>query len=188
MHLILLGPPGAGKGTQAKRLAERVGAAHVASGDLFRDNLGRGTPLGFQAKEYMERGALVPDEVTVSMVLERCAAPDAQGGVVLDGFPRNQAQAEALDRAFTAAGSAVDRAVVIECGHEVVKARLAGRALAEGRADDTPEVIEERLRTYERQTAPLAAYYEAQGKLRRVDGDQAIDAVTEDLVRAVGQE
>ena len=188
MRLVLLGPPGAGKGTQAKRLAERVGAAHVASGDLFRDNLGRGTPLGLQAKEYMERGALVPDEVTVSMVLDRCAAPDAQGGVVLDGFPRNRTQAEALDRAFADAGAPVDRVVLLDCAHEVVKARLAGRALEEGRADDTPEVIEERLRTYERQTAPLAAYYDAQGKLRRVNGNQSIEAVTEDLVRAAAED
>ena len=185
MRLVLLGPPGAGKGTQAKRLAERIGAAHVASGDLFRDNVGRGTPLGVEAKAYMERGALVPDDLTVSMVLARCDAPDAAGGVVLDGFPRNQAQAEALDRAFDATGAAVDRAILIECDHDVVRERLAGRAQQEGRTDDTPEVIEARLQTYERQTAPLAAYYDAQGKLRRVDGDQTIEAVTEDLVRAV---
>ncbi|MCH8200043.1 MAG: nucleoside monophosphate kinase, partial [Chloroflexi bacterium] len=136
MRIVLLGPPGAGKGTQAARLAERAGLAHVATGDLFRANQERGTELGKQAKSYMDRGALVPDDVTTRMVLERFKESDAAGGFVLDGFPRTIPQAEALDAALAAAGQAIDHALLIEVDREELIRRLAGRWIC--RACQTP--------------------------------------------------
>lgn len=186
MRIVLLGPPGAGKGTQAVRLAERAKVAHVASGDLFRENVGNATELGRIAKAYMDRGELVPDEVTIRMVLDRIGRPDAAGGYVLDGFPRNVAQGEALDAALEARGEAIDQAVLLECQRDELLRRLIGRAEAEGRSDDTPEVIEARLRVYEEQTLPLVRYYDGQGKLKRCHGDRPVDAVTDDLCLAVG--
>ncbi len=186
MNIILLGPPGAGKGTQAKRVAGEMSAAHVASGDLFRKHLSEGTELGLLAKGYMNKGELVPDDVTIRMVLERCAEPDANKGVVLDGFPRTVVQANALDEALDANGARIDLALLIECDYDEIRRRLLGRAEEEGRADDSPDVIEARLETYEAQTAPLVDFYEGQGKLRRVNGDQSIQGVTDDLLAAVG--
>ncbi len=186
MNIILLGPPGAGKGTQAKRVAGEMSAAHVASGDLFRKHLSEGTELGLLAKGYMNKGELVPDDVTIRMVLERCAEPDASKGVVLDGFPRTVVQANALDEALDANGARIDLALLIECDYDEIRRRLLGRAEEEGRADDSPDVIEARFETYEAQTAPLVDFYEGQGKLRRVNGDQSIQGVTDDLLAAVG--
>lgn len=213
MRIVLLGPPGAGKGTQAARLAERAGVAHVATGDLFRANQERGTELGKQAKSYMDTGALVPDDVTTRMVLERFKESDAADGFVLDGFPRTIPQAEALDAALAAAGQAIDQALLIEVDREELVRRLAGRWICRAcqtpyhersappakpgvcdacggelyqRDDDRPEVVGARLETYEKQTGPLAGYYERQGKLARIDGLGGIDAVAEKLGRAVG--
>ncbi|MCH7608838.1 MAG: adenylate kinase [Chloroflexi bacterium] len=213
MRIVLLGPPGAGKGTQAARLAERAGLAHVATGDLFRANQERGTELGKQAKSYMDRGALVPDDVTTRMVLERFKESDAADGFVLDGFPRTIPQAEALDAALAAAGQAIDQALLIEVDREELVRRLAGRWICRAcqtpyhersappakpgvcdlcggelyqRDDDRPEVVGARLETYEKQTGPLAGYYERQGKLARIDGLGGIDAVAEQLGRALG--
>ena len=213
MRIVLLGPPGAGKGTQAALLAERAGLAHVATGDLFRANLARGTELGKQAKSYMDRGALVPDDVTTRMVLERFRESDAADGFVLDGFPRTIPQAEALDAALADAGQAIDHALLIEVDREELVRRLAGRWICRScqapyhersapsakpgvcdvcggelyqRDDDKPEVVGARLDTYETQTAPLAGYYERVGKLARIDGLGGIDAVAEKLGRVVG--
>ena len=209
MRIVLLGPPGAGKGTQAALLAGRAGLAHVATGDLFRANLERGTELGKQAKSYMDRGALVPDDVTTRMVLERFKESDAAGGFVLDGFPRTIPQAEAL----AAAGQAIDHALLIEVDREELVRRLAGRWICRAcqtpyhehsapsatpgvcdacggelyqRDDDKPEVVGARLDTYEKQTAPLAGYYERAGKLARIDGRGGIEDVAEKLERAIG--
>ena len=213
MRIVLLGPPGAGKGTQGALLAQRAGLAHVATGDLFRSNLALGTELGKQAKSYMNRGALVPDDVTTRMVLERFREADAADGFVLDGFPRTIPQAEALDAALADAGQAVDRALLIEVDREELIRRLAGRWICRAcqtpyhessapsakagvcdacggelyqRDDDKPEVVGARLDTYEKQTAPLAGYYERAGKLTRIDGLGGIDAVAEKLEQAVG--
>ena len=186
MHIVLLGPPGAGKGTQAVRLAQHAKMAHVASGDLFRDNVDRGTELGSLAKEYMDRGALVPDDVTIQMVLERVSREDAATGYILDGFPRNEVQAAALDDALERQGDRIDCAVLLDCPEAELLRRLEGRAATEGRSDDTPEVIQARLKVYAEQTAPLISYYDQQGKLKRVDGLQAVEAVEEDLCTAVG--
>ena len=214
MRVILLGPPGAGKGTQAAIIAERAGVAHIASGDLFRKHLGEGTELGKLAKTYMDKGELVPDEVTIRMVLERIAEPDATEGYVLDGFPRTMEQARALDAALAEQGERIDDAPLVEVDSEELVRRLAGRWICRGcqtpyhefsappnkpgvcdacggelyqRDDDKPEVVRARLETYDRQTAPLIGYYEQQGKLTRVNGQQPVEQVTEDLLRAVGK-
>jgi adenylate kinase len=213
VRVILLGPPGAGKGTQAALIAERATVAHVASGDLFRKHLGEGTELGKLAKTYMDKGELVPDDVTIRMVLERIAEPDARGGYVLDGFPRTMEQAKALDKALADSGQRIDRAPLIEVDTEELVRRLAGRWICRKcqtpfheysappkqagvcdacggelyqRDDDKPEVVRARLETYERQTAPLVGYYEEQGKLARVNGQQPVEQVTTDLLTAVG--
>ena len=212
MRIVLLGPPGAGKGTQAAIIAERKRIAHVASGDLFRMHLGAGSELGVLAKTYMDRGELVPDEVTIRMVLDRTAAGDAVEGYVLDGFPRTIEQAAALDNALAGQGQALDATALIEVDTEELVRRLAGRWICRDcqtpyhevsappavagvcdacggalyqRDDDKPEVVRARLETYERQTAPLTGYYEQQGKLVRVDGEQAVDVVTAELLKCV---
>lgn len=213
MRVILLGPPGAGKGTQAGILAEGAKVAHVASGDLFRKHLGQGTELGKLAKTHMDKGELVPDDVTIRMVLERIAEPDAAAGYVLDGFPRTMEQAKALDEALSTRGQHIDKAPLVEVDTEELVRRLAGRWICRKcqtpyhelsappkqrgvcdacggelyqRDDDKPEVVRARLETYERQTAPLIGYYEKQGKLVRVNGQQPVEQVTSDLLRAVG--
>ena len=212
MRIVLLGPPGAGKGTQAAIIAERKRIAHVASGDLFRMHLGAGSELGVLAKTYMDRGELVPDEVTIRMVLDRTAAGDAVEGYVLDGFPRTIEQAAALDNALAGQGQALDATALIEVDTEELVRRLAGRWICRDcqtpyhevsappaaagvcdacggalyqRDDDKSEVVRARLETYERQTAPLTSYYEQQGKLVRVDGEQAVDVVTAELLKCV---
>ena len=212
MRIVLLGPPGAGKGTQAAIIAERKRIAHVASGDLFRMHLGAGSELGVLAKTYMDRGELVPDEVTIRMVLDRTAAGDAVEGYVLDGFPRTIEQATALDDALAGQGQALDATALIEVDTEELVRRLAGRWICRDcqtpyhevsappavagvcdacggalyqRDDDKSEVVRARLETYERQTAPLTGYYEQQGKLVRVDGEQAVDVVTAELLKCV---
>lgn len=215
MIVVLMGPPGAGKGTQAVRLAQRLGLTHVASGDLFREALAAGTPLGLQAKSYMERGELVPDAVVVEMVLERMGRPDCAQGVVLDGFPRTSAQAQALDGALQAQGMRVAAALNLAVPEEELLGRLTGRRicrdcqapyhvrfnppLREGvcdrcggelyqRADDSEATVRRRLEVYQEQTAPLIAYYRGQGLLREADGLGPVDVVTERLVLALAGE
>ena len=212
MRIVLLGPPGAGKGTQASLLADRKQIAHVASGDLFRMHLGEGTELGLLAKTYMDRGELVPDDVTINMVLDRIGHEDAGEGYVLDGFPRTMEQAMVLDRALEDRGQAIDVAPVVEVDTEELVRRLAGRWICKDcqtpyhefsappdnqgmcdacggvlyqRDDDKPEVVRNRLATFEKQTAPLIDYYDGQGKLVRIDGQQSIEQVTARLLDAV---
>jgi adenylate kinase len=207
--LVLLGAPGAGKGTQAAILAQRLGLPHVATGDLFRAAAREGTSLGHEAQKYMSRGELVPDAITVAMLLERLDRVDAREGVVLDGFPRNRAQAEALEAALLSRGERVERALLIDVPAEDLVGRLSGRYVCrlgghpyhivenppkipgicdvdgsqlEQREDDRPETVRARLT---RQLAPLQGvieYYRARGILRTVDGRQGIDGVTRDLI------
>lgn len=184
MNLILLGPPGAGKGTQAVQVAATMGLAHVATGDMFRDNARAGTNLGRLAQQYMECGELVPDTITIQMLLERLARPDAARGVLLDGFPRTVEQAQALDRALRERKQQVDLVLLIEVSEAEIQKRLALRA----RTDDAPETISRRLRVYDAQTAPLIAYYDHAGKLRRINGEQAPEAVTHALLAALGRD
>jgi adenylate kinase len=210
--LVMLGPPGAGKGTQAKLLAEDLDVPHVSSGDLFRDHLGRKTELGLLAKEYMDRGDLVPDDVTVGMVVERIGRSDCQNGVVLDGFPRTLSQAAALDGALAERGQSLTVVPLIQVADEEVVKRLTARRVCRDcgalynlvfnppsvagvcdacggelyqRDDDNPETVRNRLFTYYKETSPLIGYYFAKGLLAEVDGERAIEAVQADLRAAV---
>lgn len=155
MRLVLLGPPGAGKGTQAAIISEKLGVPHISTGDLFRANIGEGTPLGLEAKSYMDAGNLVPDDVTVRMVESRLAEDDAKAGFLLDGFPRTVPQADELERILKGLGLKLDGVVQFDVSEDVVVERM----LARGRADDTEEVIRNRMQVYARETAPLLDHY-----------------------------
>lgn len=210
--IVLLGAPGAGKGTQAVRLAERLGIPHVATGDLFRAAVRDGSPIGLEARRYMERGQLVPDDITIRMLLDRLAQPDAQHGVILDGFPRNRAQAEALDRALAERGTVVDRAVDIEVPTDELVRRLSGRWVCRDsghvynettnpprqtgrcdldgspltqRDDDRADTIRARLALQLSSLRDVVSHYRATGVLRLVDGRPPIDVVTDAVVAAV---
>jgi adenylate kinase len=178
MRLILMGPPGAGKGTQAKVIAERLGIPAISTGDIFRANVSRQTPLGVEAKRYMDAGDYVPDEITNAMVRGRIAEADAESGFLLDGYPRTVAQVEELDSMLASAGAALDAVVVLTVDQEELVARLLKRAELEGRADDTEDVIRRRQEVFAEQTAPLIEVYADRGLLREVDGMGAVDVVS----------
>lgn len=210
--VVLLGPPASGKGTQAARLREALSLPHVASGDLFRENLKNETELGLKAKSYMDRGELVPDDVTIAMVMDRLSRPDCAGGALLDGFPRTIAQAEALDRELAARGHKIGIVPNIVVPDDVLVERVSGRRLCRScgesyhvrfnppkqpgvcdkdggelyqRDDDNAETVRQRLKVYWEQTSPLIDYYRGQGVLVEINGDQSIDAVWADLRTAV---
>jgi len=212
LDLILMGPPGAGKGTQAKILSQRLGIPHVASGDLFRDHLHRRTPLGQLARQYMDRGELVPDDVTIGMIRERLEQPDCRDGVILDGFPRTLAQARALDEMLSEMGRSLVAVLYIRVREELLLRRLAGRWTCRTcgavyhiefnppripgrcdldggtlyqREDDTEEVQRRRIQVYQEQTAPLVSFYRDRGLLVEVDGEQPIPEVTAALLQAI---
>ena len=185
-RLVLLGPPGAGKGTQAARLADRLGVPAISTGDIFRANIKGGTELGQKVQEYTSRGALVPDSVTNEMVRDRLAQDDVADGFLLDGYPRNVAQVGELDAILADAGLSLDLAVEITADPEVVVARLLKRAEIEGRDDDTEDVARHRLDVYAQETAPIAHVYAERGLLVQVDGIGEVDAVTERLVAVIG--
>ncbi len=184
-RIVLLGPPGAGKGTQAARLAEHLGVPAVSTGEIFRRNTKDGTELGLLVKQYLDAGEYVPDEVTNAMVADRLGEPDAAGGFLLDGYPRTAAQVERLDAVLTAAGTPLDVALEITADEDEVVARLLHRALTEGRSDDTEEVVRRRLALYTEQTGPLAATYEARGQLVRVDGLGPVAEVSDRVLAAL---
>lgn len=185
VRLVLFGPPGAGKGTQAARISEQLRVPAISTGDIFRSNIKGGTELGQRVVEYTSVGALVPDELTDELVRDRLAEPDAVDGFLLDGYPRNLAQVDALDRILADSGQALDAVVEITADADVVVARLLKRAEIEGRADDTEDVIRHRLDVYAEQTAPLSGVYADRGLLVRVDGIGAVDDVTARLLAAV---
>jgi len=185
-RLVLLGPPGAGKGTQAARLAEELGVPAISTGDIFRANIKGGTELGRTAQEYSARGALVPDSVTNAMVRDRLAQDDVTNGFLLDGYPRNAAQVEELDAILADQGRALDLAVEITADPEVVVERLLKRAEIEGREDDTEDVVRHRLDVYAEQTAPISQLYADRGLLAQVDGIGEVDDVTRRLLAAIG--
>ena len=178
MRLVVLGPPGAGKGTQAVRLADHFACADVATGDIFRANVAEGTELGRAAQEYMDRGDLVPDEVVIAMVMERLAESDCDGGFVLDGFPRTVNQAEALDRRLAGLGTPLEAALSFDVTEEELLRRLAGRAAAQHRADDAEQTIRHRLEVFAIKTRPLIDYYRHRRLLTMVDGVGRVEEVT----------
>jgi len=211
-YIVLLGPPGAGKGTQAQLVAEKLGLAHISSGDIFRENLKAQTALGTLAQSYMTKGDLVPDDVTIAMIRERLQRADCAAGALLDGFPRTPAQADALAAMLADLGGDVKCVPLISVPAEVLVERLTGRMSCRAaghvyhvmynppkvagicdedgselyqRDDDKPETVKNRIAVYERQTAPLIAYYTARGLLVEIDGTQPIDRVAEDLLAAV---
>lgn len=212
LYVVMLGAPGAGKGTQARLLSEALGVPQVSSGDIFRENLKNQTPLGLLAKQYMDSGALVPDDVTINMVMDRLGRPDCASGVVLDGFPRTLAQADALNVALRAQGLAIGLVPLLEVSDEAVIDRLAGRRVCrecqamyhveftppavEGkcdkcggelyrRADDDPDTVRNRLFVYYKQTAPLIGFYFAHKVLIGLNGDRPIEQVQADLLAAI---
>jgi len=186
MRLILMGPPGAGKGTQAKYVAERFGIPAISTGDIFRANVSQGTPLGVEAKRYMDAGEYVPDEVTNLMVRNRIDEDDAAPGFLLDGYPRTLAQVEELDGMIAFTGHKLDAVVVLTVNSEELIGRLLQRANTEGRADDTEEVIRRRQEVYAEQTEPLIDVYRARGLLIEVDGLGEIGEVTDRVLGALG--
>lgn len=191
MKLILLGPPGAGKGTQAKRLEMQYGYVQLSTGDMLRAAVTAKTEIGKQAEAIMARGDLVPNEVVVGIIAERIAQPDCKDGYILDGFPRNVAQAEALDAMLASKGMELDAVVELKVDSAILLNRIETRAAeTEGgpRADDNAEALKKRLDVYDEQTAPLIAYYGNTGKLRSVDGMQTMDEVTAAIVAVLGIE
>ncbi len=213
MKIIMLGAPGAGKGTQAKLIAEKYGVPHISTGDIFRANIKNGTELGKEAKEYMDKGLLVPDELTVRLLLDRVAQDDCKNGYVLDGFPRTIPQAEVLDKELTKLGDSVDFAVDVDVPDENIIRRMSGRRAClncgatyhivnipskkEGicdvcgselvlRDDDQPETVKNRLKVYHEQTQPLIEYYTGKGVLRTVDGTLPMEEVFDAIVKILG--
>jgi adenylate kinase len=186
-NLLVLGPQGSGKGTQAKLLCAAREIPHISTGDMFRGAIADGTALGKQVEPILASGALVPDELTVALIRERLGQTDAAGGFVLDGFPRNLAQAEALDAMLSDIARAIDAVLFFDLDDAIATRRMLGRAAAEGRADDTPEVIAKRLAVYHEQTEPLVEYYRERGVLVRLDAELPVEAVQEDIGIALGR-
>jgi len=213
MKLILLGAPGAGKGTQAALIADRYSIPHISTGDIFRANIKAGTPLGVKAKEYIDCGKLVPDELTIGLLMDRVAQDDCKDGYILDGFPRTIPQAEKLDEALRAASDKLDAVIDIECNDEFIIKRMAGRRVCPGcgatyhvtnippkkegicdkcgkaieiRKDDEPETVKARLATYHEQTEPLIKYYGDQKLIVTIDGEQGLQETFDDIVKALG--
>jgi len=192
VRLILLGPPGAGKGTQATRLVEKYDIPQLSTGDMLRAAVAAGTPVGLKAKAVMESGGLVSDEIVVGIIRDRIAEADAKKGFILDGFPRTVAQAEALDAMLKAEGLKLDAVIELEVDQSKLVARIVNRA-AEAKAagqpvrkDDDPDVFKTRLEAYNRDTAIVAPYYEKAGKLTKIDGMQAVDAVSASIAKVLG--
>lgn len=185
MRLIIMGPPGAGKGTQAKFIAEHFKIPAISTGDIFRANVSEGTPLGIEAKRYMDAGEYVPDEVTNLMVRNRIDGPDAVGGFLLDGYPRTLAQVEELDGMIRFTGHQLDAVVSLTVDQDEIVHRLLQRAQVEGRADDTEDVIRNRQRVYLEQTEPLIAVYQERGIVHEIDGMGDVAEVTERIFEAL---
>ncbi|MGL6106838.1 adenylate kinase [Romboutsia sp.] len=215
MRIILLGPPGAGKGTQAAGIVEKYNIPHISTGDIFRKNIKEGTDLGKKAKEYMDQGLLVPDELTVGLVTDRIAQDDCKKGFMLDGFPRNVAQAKHLDAFLQETSIDLDKVINIEVDKNILVERAVGRRICKScgatyhvmfnppkeegvcnvcqgelyqRADDTEETVSKRIQVYLDETKPLVNYYSSQGIIANINGQQSIDKVFEDIVKALGCE
>ena len=215
MRIILLGPPGAGKGTQAAGIVEKYNIPHISTGDIFRKNIKEGTDLGKKAKEYMDQGLLVPDELTVGLVTDRLSQDDCKNGFMLDGFPRNVAQAQQLGQYLNSVDLALDRVINIEVDKDILVGRAVGRRICKScgatyhvefnppkvdgtcdvcggelyqRADDNEETVSKRIQVYLDETKPLADYYSNEGIIANINGQQSIDKVFEDIVTALGSD
>ena len=215
MRIILLGPPGAGKGTQAAGIVEKYNIPHISTGDIFRKNIKEGTDLGKKAKEYMDQGLLVPDELTVGLVTDRLSQDDCKNGFMLDGFPRNVAQAQQLGQYLNSVDLALDRVINIEVDKDILVGRAVGRRICKScgatyhvefnpsnkegicnvcqgelyqRADDTEETVSKRIQVYLDETKPLVDYYSSQGIIANINGQQSIEKVFEDIVTALGSD
>lgn len=186
MRIVLLGAPGSGKGTQATRLKDALAVVHISTGDLLRAQVAAGTELGRAAKAVMEAGQLVSDDIVLGMLEARLGEADAARGFILDGYPRNVAQAGALDQLLARIGQPLDHVVQLDVDEELLFQRLAGRAAAEGRKDDNPETVRQRLAVYSAQTAPVIDFYVARGALQRIDGVGAVDEVLGRILAALG--
>lgn len=187
MRIVLLGAPGSGKGTQATLLKTRLNVPHISTGELLRAAVAAGTPLGIQAKAVMEAGALVSDAIVLGMLEERFGQPDVQRGFILDGYPRNLVQARALDELLGRMQLPVEKALQLDVDEDILLARLAGRAKAEGRADDNPQSVANRLHVYQEQTAPVIDFYQGRGTLERVAGVGSVEEILERIVVALGK-
>ena len=185
MNILLLGPQGSGKGTQAKRIADDFGLAHIATGEMLRHAIGARTPLGLEVQPIVENGDLVPDELMIGLIRERLDDEDTRGGFILDGFPRTMAQAEALDAMLGEIGRELDIVFELQVDDDVAVERLAKRAVEEGRTDDTPEAISRRLAEYHDKTEPLVGYYRLRGNLVGIHGDNPIDRVFAEIEEAL---
>lgn len=186
MNLIFMGPPGAGKGTQAKQIIEKLGIPQISTGDILRSAIKDGTSLGMEAKRYMDAGELVPDSVVIGIVEERVKMADCQKGFLLDGFPRTIPQAEALDSALANLNRKIDMAVNLSVSDEEIIGRLLERAKIEGRADDTEPVIRNRIKNYNDQTKPLIDFYRAKGLLKEVDGLGSVTDISSRIFKVIG--
>ena len=187
LGIVMLGAPGAGKGTQAVRIAETHGIPHISTGEMLRGAIAAGSELGQKVKEIVESGALVPDELVIEVIRERLTQPDAQKGFVLDGFPRTIGQAEALDTLLAELGRPLEIVLELELAEETAVERMLGRAAEQGRADDTPEVIKNRFAVYRRQTEPLSNYYRSTGILVAIDSSPGMDEVFAEIERVLAR-
>ena len=182
---ILLGPPGSGKGTQAKWIEAEFQVPQISTGDILRDHVSRGTELGARAGDFMERGELVPDQLIIDIIADRIGQPDAAAGFLLDGFPRTTGQAVALDGLLRERGLSLNAVILLDVDDAHIIERISGRFVETGREDDNPETVENRLRVYREQTAPLIGYYQGRSVLRRIDGVGAIEEITGRILKAL---
>jgi adenylate kinase len=187
VFILLLGAPGSGKGTQGNLLAQRLGLPKITTGDLLRAAVKAGTPLGKDAKKYMDKGQLVPDSVILGMIKDELAKPEAAQGAILDGFPRNAAQAELVDRTLAERGHRLTHILLLDVDSDELVRRIQARAGIEGRSDDTPETIRTRLQVYQRDTAPLIAHYAPRGNVHRVPATGSIEDIATEIERILGQ-
>ena len=185
--IILLGAPGAGKGTQGKILAERLGLPKITTGDLIRKAMQDGTPLGLEFKKYYDEGKLVPDSIILGMIKDELARPEAKNGAILDGFPRTAAQAELVDKTLAERGQRLNHILLLDVTEDELVRRMRARSQVEGRPDDTPEAIATRLQIYQRDTAPLIAHYAQRGIVHRVPGTGTVDQIAGEIKRIIGR-